>query len=425
MNFFEGLKEYEGLKPGLSRVKKFLNSVGNPQNKFKSIHVAGTNGKGSVCAIIAASLKAAGFKTGLFTSPHLVNITERININGTGISRGDFAGLEKKYLGSARKYKLTFFEYIAALAFIHFANEKVDIAVIETGLGGRFDATNVISPVLSIITSVSLDHQEFLGGTIKKIAFEKAGIIKANVPVFIGSVSTAALEVIKKTAAKQKAPLSAYGTDFFCSLKNINWKNLTQTVTYEPYGAARKRVVDYKMKLLGAHQAVNAGVAVSALKSLNVSDGAIKKGLLSARWSARFEVLRNGKKTFVIDGAHNAESAEIFANLFKQSPFLLKDTTFIFSVLKDKEYKKIIKIIAGVAKKVIVTQIDNGRALSNALMQKEFLKYTKNVTSVNNVKEALSIANGKVVVSVGSLYLAGEILKLLYGGVTPARGENV
>ena len=199
MNFFDGLKEYESMKPGLSRIKKFLKAAGNPQDKIKCVHIAGTNGKGSAAAFLSSALKENGYETALYTSPHLIDITERIKINGKNITKATFAAISKKHAALAKKCKLTYFEYITAIAFIYFASQKVDIAVIETGLGGRFDATNAIkNPLVSIITSIGLDHKEILGNTISKIAFEKAGIIKNNCPVICADLPPAALKIIRR-----------------------------------------------------------------------------------------------------------------------------------------------------------------------------------------------------------------------------------
>ncbi|MCL2389435.1 MAG: bifunctional folylpolyglutamate synthase/dihydrofolate synthase [Elusimicrobia bacterium] len=401
----------------MSRIKLFLGSIDNPQNRFKAVHIAGTNGKGSVSALLAECLQAQGYKTALFTSPHLISITERIKVNGKPISSAAFKALEKKYIALAKKCDLSFFEYITALAFIYFSKQNVDIAVIETGMGGRLDATNVLMPVLSVITTISYDHQEFLGNTLKKIAFEKAGIIKRGIPVILGRIAPEARSVIKAQANKRNAAIKVYGTDFSCGFNGINWKTLTQSITYND--------TNFKMKLLGEHQASNAAVACAAAEFLGVSKASIKKGLLSAAWHGRFDVLSRGKQTFVIDGAHNIQSIKAFAGLWRQSPFLKKDAAFIFGILKDKDYKQAIKSIAVLAKagvsktgfqKIIITKISSPRALSTTETKKEFLKYinAQNIAVAENIKEALSMAGrAQVIACVGSLYLAGTLLDAL------------
>lgn len=399
------------MKPGLSRIKKFLDIFGNPQNKLNCVHLAGTNGKGSTAAFIDAVLRENGYKTALYTSPHLTDITERIKIDGKNIPKKFFNELSEKYIKYARQYKLSYFEYLTAIAFIYFAEQKVDIAVIETGLGGRFDATNVIEkPLVSVITSISLDHQEVLGGTIEKIAFEKAGIIKKGSFTICSKVPLKALKIIQSKAGKVCSKLCVLSKDFF--VKNATGNKFD-------YSGIEKDIKNIKISLAGKHQFNNAAAAICVTEFLAkygyvFEDKKIKKALTSAVWNARFDTrtVKFNNKTFelIIDGAHNEEGI----NAFLDSLDSKKKLTLIFAVMKEKDYKKIIKKIAPVANRIILAELKNTRAVPQSVLKTEFLKYTdeNKIYCVSSVKEALSsIKNREKTAVIGSLYLAGEILK--------------
>jgi dihydrofolate synthase/folylpolyglutamate synthase len=416
MKFFEKFKEYEGMTPGLSRIKTFLGMFENPQDKIKVVHIAGTNGKGSCAAFIAEILKCSGYKTGLYTSPHLVNIEERIKINGTNISHNIFQKYLKMYSRQALDCNLSYFEYLTALSFIYFEKQKVDIAVIETGLGGRFDATNVIkNPLVCVITSISKDHQEILGDTIEKIAFEKAGIIKKNACVVCGKLSKAAVSVIK---CKLKSIIKFYQKDF--KVLNVKASLTGQRFNYTSKSLHLKNLQE---KLLGKHQTINASVAICVVKFLikngftKINFKSIKSGLKNTIWNARFDV-RNTKidsknLKVIIDGAHNEEGLKTFFDTYKQLGFTKSKKAFIFAVMKEKNYRVMIKTIAPFVSKIILPKTNNSRATNTDVLKEEFLKYVDkgNIITVNSVKEALDIAkNEKIVICVGSLYLAGEIL---------------
>ncbi|MDR3113662.1 MAG: bifunctional folylpolyglutamate synthase/dihydrofolate synthase, partial [Endomicrobium sp.] len=391
MDFFDSLKEYEGMKPGLSRIKKFLKDAGDPQDKIKCIHIAGTNGKGSAAAFLAAALEENGYKTALYTSPHLIDITERIQINGKNISKTDFTALSKKYIHLAKKYKLSYFEYLTALAFVYFAVQKVGAAVIETGLGGRFDATNIIKkPLACVITSIGLDHKEILGNSVSKIAFEKAGIIKKNCPVICGDLPKSALKAVEK-----KAKPLVLGKDF--------------------------RVKKIKLSLLGKHQQKNAAVAFETLKILRkhgfkLDDNKIKSAFKNAKWPARLDIRKlPNKAKLLIDGAHNEQAVKAFVSFLK-SYLKGKKAVFIFAAMKEKEYKKVLTQILPFAKKIFLPNISSKRAEKPEILEKEILKISKKIKTVKNicVKEVLKhLARDEKNISVGSLYLAGEILKTI------------
>ena len=343
--FFETLKEYEGMTPGLSRIKKFLKSIDNPQNNLRIIHIAGTNGKGSTAVFISEILKAGGYRTALYTSPHLINITERIKINGKNISIKIFDDLSKKYLKRAVKYKLSYFEYLTVLAFIYFAEQKADVAVIETGLGGRFDATNIIEkPLICIITSIAKEHQEILGTSIEKIAFEKAGIIKNGAYVVCGKLPEKAVIVVKN-----KSNPYLYGKDF----KAVNNKG-DRDIQEFSYVSRETEMQNLEIRLLGKHQVINASTALFAVELLNkrgyyLSETHIRAGLKNAVWQGRFTIkkISNKNKNFklIIDGAHNIQGLDVFFETFEQLNFSKKKRIFIFAVMKEKKYKCMVKKI--------------------------------------------------------------------------------
>jgi dihydrofolate synthase/folylpolyglutamate synthase len=414
MNFLKKLKEYEGMTPGLSRIKKFLESIDNPQDKIKVIHIAGTNGKGSTAVFISEILQAGKYKTALYTSPHLVNVTERIKIDGKDIPLKVFDSLLKKYLAKAVKYKLSYFEYLTALAFIYFAEQKVDIAVLETGLGGRFDATNIIKkPLVCVITSIAKEHQEILGDTIRQIAYEKAGIIKRGAYVVCGRLPKEAISVIK---SKLEIPY-LYGKDF----KSFNDKacNLGQRFDYIN---VNNKIKNIEIKLLGKHQIVNAAAAICVAGLLNKKDYIldetnVRTGLKGAVLPGRFDIkkvtINNKKIEIIIDGAHNIESLNAFVKTFKQLGFAKKQRTFVFAIMKEKKYKYMVKKIAPFAKKIILPHINNSRAINPEVLKAEFLKYIARdkIYIVDSVKSACDMMeDGQTAVSLGSLYLAGEVL---------------
>jgi dihydrofolate synthase/folylpolyglutamate synthase len=411
--FFKALKEYENMTPGLSRIKNFFESIGNPQDNIKSVHIAGTNGKGSTAVFISEILKSGGYKTALYTSPHLIDITERIKINNKSIPTNVFDYLSKKYLDKAIKYKLSYFEYLTTLAFIYFVEQKADIAVIETGLGGRFDATNIIkSPLICVITSIAKDHQEVLGTTIEKIIFEKVGIIKKDACVVCGKLPRKAVIIVEK-----KSMPYLYGKDF----KAVNIKSCIFGQEFD-YIIEDIKLKDIKIKLLGKHQIINASVAICVVCLLNkkgyfLNKDHIRAGLKNTVWAGRFDLkkinVNNKNFKLVMDGAHNIHGLNAFLKTFKQLGFAKKRRVFIFTVMKEKEYKCMVKKIAPFVKKIILPQIYNYRAINVDVLKTEFLKYIpqNRVYTVTSVKNAFNIISAdEIIVVVGSIYLIGEIL---------------
>ncbi|MBN1621651.1 MAG: bifunctional folylpolyglutamate synthase/dihydrofolate synthase [Endomicrobiales bacterium] len=413
-------KEYTSMRPGLSRIKRFLYKVGNPQNRFKSILISGTNGKGSTAHMLSEIISGAGYKTGLYTSPHLVDIEERIQINSRKIMKAKFIEYSRKYLPLAKKYSLTFYEFITAIAFIHFSKEKVDIAVLEIGLGGRFDAANVVKrPLLSIVTSIGYDHCEVLGKTIKDIAFEKAGIIKKGCPVISGAEHLVSRHLIEDISKKRKSQLFLANKDFSCKSISTNWRNGQQKIFYN----GLKNKLTIVLSLLGKHQAKNCSLALAACELLNKSKFIIdRKAMLNSlskvRILGRFNVLeksiRGKLKTIILDGAHNINAIDNFTSNLSVSPWGGKKRTFIFSILKDKNYRSIIRKLHPFVKKVILAPVDSERRLSSEELFKLWEKYLRKdkIIKSESIYEAFKKAkNSKIIVVTGSLYLIGNVLK--------------
>ena len=417
----EAGKEYKTMLLGLDRIKNFLSALNISYEKLKYIHIAGTNGKGSTAKTISDILISSGYKTGLYTSPHLIKINERIRINSLPISDKKLKVLDKKYSIASKKYKLTYFEYITALAFIYFVENKVDIAVLETGLGGRFDATNIITPLVSVITSIDFDHTEVLGNTIKKIAFEKAGIIKPNVPVVCGNMQKSAFTVIKKVAKENKAQTYIFNKDFTAKNISYNWKKFTQKISY--CGLNKDLILNFS--LLGQSQVYNLATVLCVCEILSktlkkIKVGIIKKVCKNIIWTARFDYRKfkiNGNKcSFIIDGAHNIQAIENFLSLYKKSPFYNKKTKLLFTVMKEKDFKTVIKKVANNFYNVSLLKIENSRAVDINILKKEFSKYIdkENIYIYNSTKQFFNdIKDNDVYICLGSFYLAGTILKFI------------
>jgi len=368
-----------GINLGLDRIKLLLEHLDNPHLKFKSIHVAGTNGKGSTCAMIASILKEAGYKVGLYTSPHLFQYNERIKINGKDISDKEFAEGLARIKRISRKEpgsfgRPTVFEALTALAFWYFAKKKVDYAVVEVGLGGRLDATNVITPLASVITNIDLEHTAILGRTPAKIAAEKAAIIKPDVPVITAEDKSEALKVIKYQAEKKGS--------------------LLIQVKSEGEGL--------KSGLLGEHQKTNAACAVAAVKLAGISVGqrAVLDGLKRVRWPGRFQVIKK-KPLTIIDGAHNPAGARVLTGALG-SRFPGKKFTFIVGTQKDKDARAMIREFERSADKIIITRSSNNAA-------SDLVAGVKPI----GLSQALEASAASDRVICGSLFLAADALKCL------------
>jgi len=416
----------------LKRFQGFLDAIHNPQGSLRCIHIAGTKGKGSTAALLTYILREAGFKVGLYTSPHLADFRERIRILAPRAPRpaprADFEGMiPKPKLASlvnrlkpaltkynrASKYgQLTFFEAYTALAFSYFQEEKIDLAVLETGLGGRLDATNVINPLVSVITPISYEHMDKLGRTLKKIAYEKAGIIKRQktedrrqkLIVISAPQEKEALEVIKNKCKKEEARLLVVGKEIKYSGREENFS------VANPYGDFK----NLKIKLIGAHQLMNAAAALSAAASLSeyglkISVASIKRGLYNTLWPGRCEVVAR-EPWIVLDGAQNAASANVLKKAI-QERFRYQRLILVLGISKDKDIQGIASQLKDLADVIILTKADTPRASAPARLKQYFKGKEAHIThSVKEAKElALNIAGeDDLILITGSLYVVGE-----------------
>jgi dihydrofolate synthase/folylpolyglutamate synthase len=347
------------VKPGLERIRALLESVDNPHERLRAVHIGGTNGKGSVAVMIASVLQSAGYRVGLYTSPHLVSYCERIQINGAPIAEDEFAHIadELMPIADAMADKPTQFEFMTAMAFLYFLRQKIDIAVIEVGLGGRFDATNVITPMVGVLTNVELDHTDLLGETLEQIAWEKAGIAKRGVPLVTGERKPNALEVIARECAVVGAPLiparqRVRRTDF-------TW----EYQEFEVWSEGKVR-----MKLLGGYQRENLNVALEALdvlrQSLEIPQEALVRGLEQASWPGRFEVVQR-EPYIILDGAHNPHAARALREDVRRyrERYALHKSALLFGVLRDKAYQTMAEILFPDFDEIVLVKPDSPRAL--------------------------------------------------------------
>ena len=422
LEFIYSFTDYEKLRSyryspeefNLARMERLLKLVGNPHLSFLSFHVAGTKGKGSTCAMIESALRAQGYRTGLYTSPHLHTFRERIQIAGELVSEEDVTWAVERLRPSVEKVEgLTTFEVITALSFLLFASKGVEVAVVEVGLGGRLDATNVINPLVSIITSLSFDHTQLLGSTLTSIAREKAGIIKEGIPVVSAPQEKEALEVIEETARLKDSSLVVVGRDWVWEGVERGWDGQSFTIKrLNPPGFS----LNVRVPLLGAFQPENATVAVAALdtarhRGLSISDEAIREGLEKVRWPGRLEVLQSSP-LFIVDGAHNVESAQYLAQSLREL-FPWNRLFLIFGVSADKDIAGMMAELLPLADEVIFTRASNPRAASpeEMLGKAEALGFKgRAVEPVRKaVEEALKEAGpGDLICVTGSLFLVAD-----------------
>ena len=402
-----GLRRF-GIILGLATIRSILNALGDPQNNFYSIHVAGTNGKGSVAAALSSILQQSGYRVGLYTSPHLVRFNERICINNRQISNDavvkSYQAVQKAHLGNRTP---TFFELTTAMAFYEFARRRVDWAVIETGMGGRLDATNVIDPVISIITNVSMEHRAYLGNTLARIAREKAGIIKQATPVVTAIKQRQAKSVIQRIAGKKSAPLYMLGKNF---------KVRRQPAGGFSYYGIENTWHDMHTALQGHYQVENAALAIAACELLNknhtsISQQSIRDGLTKTSWPGRLEIVSE-HPMIILDGAHNLMAARELAK-FLGDNLAQRSITLVVGILDDKPYQSMLKSLLPVCSRVIVTRAKTGRALDPLRLFETAKKTLSDVRIVSDVaqafKQAVAVADFNDVICIaGSLYVVGE-----------------
>ena len=428
MNYRETLEflalrgnEVQTMHLGLHRTAAMMQALGSPQDGYPSIHIAGTNGKGSVAAMCESILRQAGLVTGLYTSPHLVRVEERMRISGKQVSPARFAALASRVgkteaallRKGALDRRLTTFEFLTCCAFLCFDEQKVDIAIIEVGLGGKLDATNVITPDVSVITGIAYDHQYLLGNTLTKIAGEKAGIIKEHMPAISGCCNPAPRRVIQRRAREVEAPLIEACEA--CAIEITGEKGGRYSFNLE---TPVRQYRNLRLSLSGEYQVRNAALAVlvmEALRSYPVGVGHIRQGLARTHWAGRLDEYRSRRRT-LMDGAHNPEAAGLLREHLSRRRE--KEVHLVFGAVRDKDIRKIGAAIFPLASSIHLTPLANTRSASPAEIAAMHKEFAPRMRIHGSMREALQSAweecprSGLVVVT-GSLYLVGELLPLV------------
>lgn len=412
IEFLCSLRWY-GAKLGLENTFKLAALAGNPQARLRFIHVAGTNGKGSTCAMLESIFRHAGYRTGLFTSPHLVSFGERIQVNRQPLAPAEVAALVEELRPLMRQFESpghpTFFEMVTVMGLLHFARSQCDVVIWETGLGGRLDATNIVTPVVSVITNIQYDHQKWLGETLPSIAREKAGIIKPGVPVVTGTDEPEALTVISDTA-----------------------RSLNSTLLVVGNGDIDKPPLDsVRLPLLGEHQKLNAAVAVAVCQQASgfeLSGKAVRAGLENVSWPGRLQLVREASgRQLLLDGAHNPAGATALAAALR-THFPATPTTLVLGILSDKDVFAICALLAPLASRILLVPVHSERTAEPGMLA-EICKRANpraTVAPCATLLEAIEAsANDPFVVITGSLYLIGEAMESLRIGAAAPNGERL
>lgn len=432
MNFQQAHKylddlQFHKIKLGLDSMESFLAKVSRPEKKLKFIHIAGTNGKGSVSVNLVTILSNAGYRVGLFTSPHLSSVRERFRINDEYISEEKFAEIASRVRQVLGEDKITYFEFTTAVALLWFTESEVDLVVLETGLGGRLDATNVVVPLVSVITNVSMDHEAYLGDNLQSIAFEKAGIIKKGIPVVSGVTADITLEVIEKRCKEEETKLFLYSRDF-TSMPEENglwrWSTEDEVLGKTSYNGLR-------CGIKGDYQKSNSSLAITVLQLLKKNDFfcsevAIQEGLEGVRWPGRLEYLEldsqngQGRVRYLIDGAHNPAGVQSLVKTLGEE-YSYRKLVIVWGAMEDKDLMFTVPLIGNLASTIILTQPEGERAAHPSLLFDVLNEELKNrCHQIVNVQDALLFAEqlaseDDLIVVAGSLYLIGEVRSLLVG----------
>jgi len=440
LDYIYDLTKY-GIKLGLKNINYLLYLLGNPHKKLKIIHVAGTNGKGSTCSLISSILQSDGYKVGLYTSPHLVDFTERIEINHKPINKKKVSELLERIKPSIEKVANspfyghpTFFEVITSMAFLYFFEEQVDFLVLEVGLGGRLDATNVCEPLISVITHIDYDHMDKLGNSLEEIAREKGGIIKPEGIVISSNQYEEAYNEIKKIADEKNSLIYSVGREI--SYKIV--KSDINGIIFNLKGIYN----DYKnlhTPLLGRHQADNAATAITAIEALKIrgvkiSEEAIRAGLEKVKWTGRLEIIQNNP-ILILDGAHNPSGVKVLRETLKEI-FSYHRLILVLAIFADKDYKKMIQIIAPKADLIITTKAKSPRATPPQVIAKEAAQYIEQnkIIVTENIPQAINCAlsnsqDDDLICITGSLYTVGEARKYFDSpgriNPTPTKSEKM
>lgn len=425
--YLYGLQRY-GVKLGLENIRRLLGAVGDPHRRFPSVLVGGTNGKGSTSALLSSILKSAGYRVGLYTSPHLLDFTERIQVDGQAISGSAVAALtDELRLIIAELFSTpytphptpsvishpTFFEVTTALAFMHFVRSKVDYAVVEVGMGGRFDATNVLDAQVAVITNIALEHEEYLGQTLGAIAAEKAGIIKEGTRVVTAVDVPEALAVITDVCRTRNATL-------FDVHASYDWRIHRSDLSGQQFSVGEKGrpTETFDIGLLGRHQVINAVAAFAAIRLLRtagatISENSIRKGLRRAQWPGRLQLFP-GRPLVILDGAHNPAGA-IALRVFLEEQRFAGRVTLVFGVLQDKNWIAMLQELAPLAKRVVLTRPESERAADpHRLLEAE--RFCPKIEILEDVAEAIALARAvtdpeDTVVVTGSLFVISAALR--------------
>ncbi len=430
-DFLNNLQFFK-IKLGLDAMNSFMSRLGNPHRDLKFIHIGGTNGKGSVGAILYSIFTEAGFKVGFYTSPHLTSVRERFRIGNSYISEDDFARLNSKIVTILGKDQITYFEFTTALALLWFKEQEVDLALMEVGMGGRLDATNIIFPMVSVITNVSMDHEEYLGDTIAKLATEKTGIIKPDTPVVSGADTDEAIDVISAASKQKNAPLYLLGRDF---------SGQRTTAGYWDYTGISSNNNNLPLNLKGSYQVDNNAIALSAVelvkpRGFEVDDEDLRTGLGKVHWPGRLEMLQSGtgnaadgafavnleKRQFLLDGAHNPAGVEAL-RLALENEFSYDRLILIWGAMADKDIKTTLDMIAPLAGQIIFTRAESDRSADPALLKTFLPENIRKIAEIRKtVKDAIEVAvnlasANDLICIAGSLYLVGRARQLLLGEI--------
>ena len=407
----------------LERMRQLMSLLGDPQNDYPIIHIAGSKGKGSTAAFTASALRAANYKVGLYTSPHLQDFTERMQINGVPIPQDEFAALVEEIKPAvAQAPYITTFKLTTALAFLYFSRQKVTVAVIEVGLGGRLDATNIVTPIVSVITSISLEHTAVLGDTLKLIAAEKAGIVKDDIPFVAAPQKEEVVPVFELKAEEMDAPLTLVGRD-------IHYKIIKRTIDGQIFdvwadtkGFGKPAKMRLSIPLLGDHQVENAVTAYTALtvarqRGLVFSAPQIKQGFAETEWPARFEIWQEKNPTIILDAAHTPDSVrrlrETLDEYFPEKPVVL-----IFGISEDKNAAEMLKTLAPRLDTVILTRAEHPRALTAEELRPFAEQAGVTYEAIEPVETAVAralelVGDGKILLSAGSIFLTAAVRAVL------------
>ena len=425
IGYLYGLQKH-GIKLGLETIQALLGRIGHPERRFRTLHIGGTNGKGSTAAMAAAILQASGLRVGLYTSPHLVEFRERIRVNGEMISEEQVADLTGRLRAATpRDLDPTFFEMTTAMALLHFAESSIDVVVLEVGLGGRFDATNVVEPLACAITTIALDHQEYLGRTEDAIAFEKAGIIKPSVPVVIGRMGPEAGGVMRRIAQERRAPLWRLGHDFLVEGDG------PEQFTYRGVAQVFEGLT---CRLAGRHQLDNAACALALLEAAGkagvaVDEAAVRRGLQAVMWEGRLELIEEYPRV-LLDGAHNPAAAAVLARYLQNFLVRHPDSRIIlvWGMMRDKDHRGFIAPLRSVVSEIVLTQAGLARSATVQDLRASLTEWHRPILEAPLPAEALMVAktratSGDLICVAGSLMLLGDVKAAVRGcGLSPLRG---